>query len=447
LAAHGTFNYRSLDELQAAAARLGLADLAFDEDVSILAQPVALGRRTAPNALVSQPMEGCDGTPDGSPGPLSLRRYQRFAGGGAGIVWFEACAVVPEGRNHPRQLWLHLQNQAAFAHLLRETLAAARDQHGQAHRPLALLQLTHSGRYSQPAPALAHHSPFLDPQRGIGPDYPLVSDDYLDSLQEAFLAAARLAAEAGFDGVDVKACHGYLVGELLAAHTRPGRYGGSYQGRRRFLLETVERIHAELPDLLLASRLGVYDAIAYPYGWGVDRKQAAQPDLAEPVRLVGELAARGVSLVNLTIGNPYYNPHYGRPYDRPAPGGYLPDEHPLQGVARIVAITRQIAQAAPGVAVVAFGYSWLRQFAGCAAAANVRRGWARLLGLGRMSLAYPDYPRDLLAQGAVNPRRTCRACSRCTQIMRDGGEVGCPVMDPEVYLPIYRRGRRTSRSP
>lgn len=439
MAHHVQFHYRTLEDLQADQARLGLAEPAFDTDVSILAEPVKLGRHTAPNAFVAQPMEGCDSLPDGSPGPLTTRRYQRFAAGGAGTIWVEACAVAPEARGGPRQLWLHEDNRAEFAVLLKAMLDVARDRHGERHRPLVVLQLTHSGRYSRPTALIAQHNPELDPPRRVDPDQPVLTDDYLDRLPEAFVTAARLAAEVGFDAVDVKCCHGYLFAELLGCHTRPGRYGGAFENRARLFLDTVEQVRAAVPEMLLASRLGVYDAVGYPYAFGVSPEDATVPDLAEPKRLVGMLAQRGVGLLDLTIGNPYYNPHYGRPYDRPAPGGYEEPEHPLEGMARIVGVTREIAQASPAP-VVAFGYSWLRQFAGYAAAATIRRGWARMIGLGRMSFAHPGYPNELLATGKVDARRVCRACSKCTQIMRAGGEVGCPVFDAEVYLPILKRG-------
>jgi len=438
MADHGRFHYKTIDDLRADAARLGVV-LELDHDVGILGEPVRIGRLTAPNAFVAQPMEGCDANTDGSPGPLTIRRYQRYAQGGAGVIWFEACAVVPEGRNSGRELWLHEDNVAEFAMALKSTLDAARNAAGEAHRPLTVLQLTHSGRYSKP-PLIAQHNPLLDPRAALPPDHPLVDDDYLDRLQDSFVAAARLAGRAGFDVVDIKGCHGYLASELLAAHTREGRYGGSFENRTRFLRETVARVREQVPEVEIASRLGVYDALPWPYGWGVDREDAARPDLEEPRRLLGMLVGQGLGCVNLTIGNPYYNPHYGRPYDRPASGGYIPNEHPLEGMARIQAITGEIARALPGLPVVAFGYTWLRQFAAHAAAAAIRRGEASLLGLGRMSLSYPDYPNDLLA-GRLDPRKCCLACSQCTQIMRDGGTVGCPVFDREIYLPVLRDGR------
>jgi 2,4-dienoyl-CoA reductase (NADPH2) len=435
---HESFHFKSLDALNAAIVALGL-EIQTDADVSPLNEPAGCGALRLPNRFVVLPMEGCDGLPDGSPGELTLRRYRRFAAGGAGLLWFEATAVVPEGRANPRQLWLHRNNVPAFARMLEESIAAAPT------RPFTVVQLTHSGRYSRPEraprPVIAHRSPYLDPIHKLGPDYPLVTDDELERLEDAYVDAARFARAAGFDAVDVKACHRYLVSELHASHTREGRYGGSFENRTRFFRNVVMKIRDAVPGLIVTSRMNVYDAMPYPYGFGVDRNDVSKPDLSEPVELVRFFRETGAPLVNITIGNPYYNPHVNRPFDIPVAGGYVPDEHPLAGVARFISIVRRIQQEFPDMLVVGGGYSWLRQFLPNVAAASVRNGWVSLVGLGRMAFAYPDLPRDLAAGRAPDVERVCVACSACTQIMRDGGTAGCVPRDAAIYEPIYKEGR------
>ncbi|MFW6133713.1 MAG: flavin oxidoreductase/NADH oxidase, partial [Planctomycetota bacterium] len=329
------FDYPTLEALRQDAERRGV-DLPIGEDVGVLGEPVRWGRLTVPNRLATHPMEGCDATRDGSPSDLTLRRYRRFASGGTGMIWFEACAVVPEARANPRQLHLHAGNVRNFAEMVRQARRAARDATGR--HCACVLQLTHSGRYARPegaaAPVIAHHAPELDRACGIAPDHPLITDGELDALQEAFVAAAELAVEAGFDAVDVKACHGYLFSELLAAHTRENsRYGGSYANRVRMLRETVAKVrHASGERIEVTTRLNAYDAVAHPYGWGVDRDDPARPDLAEPIRLLGQLRGDGVAGASITAGNPYFNPHVNRPAERQGGG-----EHPLEGLGRFIA--------------------------------------------------------------------------------------------------------------
>jgi len=440
------FAYRSLDELTDDISRRGL-DLPASDDVSILAEPVAFGRLTVPNRLAVQPMEGCDASADGAPGELAVRRYKRFAGGGAGLIWFEACAVVGEGRANPRQLWLHEGTVEAFAAMVAQARQAAADAVG--HRPVLVLQLTHSGRYSRPgaapAPIIAHHSPVLDGTHSLPADYPLITDEQLDALQEAFVRAALLAAEAGFDAVDIKSCHRYLLSELLASFTRrDSRYGGSFENRTRMLRETAGKVRDAVGDRLeVTCRMNVYDAIAHPYGWGVAPGEQPNPDLAEPIRLVGELAAQGFGGVNVSAGNPYFNPYVNRPADWMIANWPDAPEHPLDGVARLAHMVRDVQLAHPDTTVVGSGLTWLRHYMPQFAAGMIQRGWMSIVGLGRGALAYPDFARDLLGGGGMDRHKVCVACSSCTQMMRDGQVSGCVVRDHTIYAPIFRRGRHS----
>lgn len=439
------FSFKSLAELLGAMARRG-CDMPCAEDMSVLGEPVGFGRLVVPNRLVCQPMEGCDGEPDGSPGELTLRKYLRFAAGGAGMIWFEACAVAEEGRANPRQLWLHEGNLASFADMVRQTKQAAVEAGGPV--PICVLQMTHSGRYCRPAgtpsPIIAHHSGALDRFHNLPADYPLIADERLDALQDAYVASARLAVRAGFDAVDVKACHCYLLSELLAAHTRGGsRYGGSYENRTRMLRETAGKVVAGLAgEAEVTCRLNAYDALAYPYGWGVDREDVDRPDLAEPIRLIGELRQAGLAGVNITMGNPRVYPHVVRPHDRMVTGQPTPPEDPMTGQIRIIEVVRNIQRAVEDFPVVGSGYSWLRQYGANIVAGLVRDGWTTLAGFGRGALACPDFAREILTAGRLDARKVCVTCSACSQIMRDGGRSGCVVRDANVYLPIYRAGRQ-----
>jgi 2,4-dienoyl-CoA reductase (NADPH2) len=441
MTSHERFGFKNLADLEAKIASLGL-DIRLDTNLEPLGRRVKIGALETPNSLAIHPLEGRDSTPDGRPGELTFRRYQRFAESGAGLIWFEATAVVPEGRASPRQLLLNGENLSAFRDLLHRVEQSAAAAYGPAHRPMTVLQLTHSGRSSKPVPVIAVHNETLDAKLGLPPDYPLISDGELEALEDRFVETAKLAHQVGFQTVDIKACHGYLTSELLGARTRPGKYGGSFENRTQFLINIVEKIREQVGhDLALTVRLNAYDGIPYPHGWGVRQEDVAQEDLAEPIRLVRLLYDKGVRVVSITAGNPYYSPHVTRPFDTPVQGGAIPGEHPLQGVARLFRITRQIQQAVPEMVIVGTGYSWLRQFLGYAAAANIRNGWVTIVGAGREALAYPDFARDLLTKGELDPKKTCITCSRCSQLMRRGGAAGCVTFDPEVYRSIYKKLR------
>ena len=435
---HRRFHYQDLDELRDTADKLELS-LEFDEDVSILRNPVSIGGKTVPNSIAIQPMEGHDGTSDGRPGELTFRRYQRFAAGGAGMLWFEATAVSPDGRANPQQLMLTKDTLPSFRDLLTETLATAQDHFGVSHRPFTVLQLTHSGRYSRPqgkpAPIIAFHDPYLDAETHVMPEQSVISDEEIIDLEDRFVEAAELAQEAGFDAVDIKHCHRYLSSELLAAHTRGGKYGGSFENRIRFLLNTIDKIKARLGDgIVVTTRINAYDGHPYPYGWGVAEGEGSRQACLEEIKTLTEiLYEKGVPLINITAGNPYHDPHINRPYDLPVKGAQLPDEHPLEGVSRLIQVARAVQETVPEMAVIGSGYSWLRQFLGNVGAANIRNGWVTIIGVGRGAFAYPDFAKDLLTKGIMDHKKACITCSRCTQFMREGKAAGCAVFDREIY--------------
>ncbi|MBN2206183.1 MAG: hypothetical protein JW742_02160 [Candidatus Aminicenantes bacterium] len=445
MAAHEEFSLPGRDDLLDKARALGV-EIPYTDDVSALLTPVQVAGRTLPNRMVVLPMEAADAETDGAPTPITARRYERLAAGGASIVWFEATAVTPEGRSNPHQLMLRAETRAAFKRLVGRVRKAAR---AAGRDPLLILQLTHSGRFAKPEglpqPVLAHRNPFLDGLLSLPGNYPLINDETLQALQDRYLAAARLAHEVGFDGVDVKACHGYLVSELLASFTRrDSAYGGSLTNRSRFLLETLARIGDDAPGLVLTSRLSVFDSIPSPFGFGVDADDPAREDLTEPVMLIRKLIASKIALLSFSAGIPAYKPWYGRPFDKPAPGGVTPDEHPLEGVARLLRISGLLQCEFPDLPVVGTGMSWLRQHFPHVAAAAVASRMMSLAGQGRGSLARPDWPGALARDGGLAPDRACTTCSLCSKHLREGKPVRCLVHDNRLPGPAPRPGGRRS---
>lgn len=446
MAAHERFHLRSAEDLRKEAGRLGL-DIPYQEDISILLEMNSIGGRQVPNRLAVLPMEGADAEATGEPSEWTRRRYRRVAAGGAGLVWCEATAVRADGRSNPAQLMLNEGTLGGFSRLVEEIRDAARKEWGAGHNPLLILQLTHSGRFAKPEglprPLIVQHNPHLDPVHDLPEDAPLISDRELASIRDDFVEAADLAGAAGFDAVDIKACHGYLVSETLAAHSREdSRYGGSFENRTRFLLEIVRHIREEAPRLLVTSRLSATDTIPFPYGFGMDPDQPDRIDLVETKALVALLVRSGVRFLALSLGIPAWKPYYGRPFDEPVPGGSLPDEHPLEGVARHLGIATEIQRSSPWTPVVGAGYSWLRTLGPGVAAAMVTAGRSAAFGLGRGALAYPDFAADLIRRGQLSPRKTCTTCSLCSHLLRRQRRVGCAVRDPE-YAKTVGKGQET----
>jgi 2,4-dienoyl-CoA reductase-like NADH-dependent reductase (Old Yellow Enzyme family) len=408
-------------------------------------------------------MEGWDGTEDGRPTDLTVRRWQRFGESGAKLIWGgEAVAVRHEGRANPNQLVLSEATAPDLSRLREALLAAHRDRFGTTDDLLLGLQLTHSGRFCRPnrkdrlEPRLVYRHPILDRKFGIAPDYPLLTDGEIRSIIADYVRAAGLARQLGFQFLDLKHCHGYLGHEFLSAVTREGPYGGSFENRTRFLREIVAGIRAEAPGMLLGVRLSAFDLVPfrpdpalsterqlgpgipepheaylpYSYAFGVNPLRPTEPDLAETCRFMELLRELDLRFVNLTAGSPYYNPHIQRPAIYPPSDGYQPPEDPLVGVARQITAVRTIKQQFPDFTVVGSAYTYLQEFLPHVAQCLVREGAVDCVGLGRMVLSYPELPHDVLTTGQLQDKRICRTFSDCTTAPRNGLVSGCYPLDP-----------------
>lgn len=430
---HETFHYSSLKSLADKAKELNV-EIPLTEDVSPLFESFSAAGHEIPNRIAFQAMEGTDGTEDGAPGPLTIRRYERFAKAGPGVIWFEAVATVPEGRASAHQLRITKENAGEFRRLTDRMREICLKENG--YEPVIIMQATNSGRYSKPhgypEPMILYNCPPLE-------DTPLpgeriLTDDDLRRYEAAFGPTAALAQEAGFDGMDVKACHRYLICESLSAFTREGPYGGSWENRTRFIKNAYRAARASVKgeDFFLTSRMNVYDGFPWPYGFGV-HEGSLEPDLAEPIRLIQELKNEfGLPILNVTMGNPYKNPHVNRPYDH---GNYVPEEHPLEGTARMMKGLSEIQHAHPDLPVIGSAFTYPRQFSPNLAAAMVKDGSIAMAGFGRMAFAYPDFIRDLRENGMIDPKKVCLTCGGCAVLLRHGIPAGCVLRDREVYQP------------
>jgi NADPH2 dehydrogenase len=429
--------------------------LLSQSDGSPLAQPWSFGSLTVNNRWCIHPMEGWDANLDGTPTDLTIRRWHRFGDSGAKLIWGgEAAAVRHDGKANPNQTVALSSNLPGLVHL-RSTLVKAHEQAMGSSEGLVIgLQLTHSGRFSRPRSKswesrIAYHHPILDKKFGIdsNDDSKVWTDSQLDELVSDYVAGAKVAREAGFDFVDVKACHGYLLHEFLSARSRPGRFGGDYEGRVRIHREIIQSIQRDVPGLMIGMRLSMFDrppyqmgsehgvpmhdssCMPYHFGFGLKPDDPLQIDLEEPIRFLRDLQSWGVAAVNLSVGSPYYNPHIQRPAMFPPSDGYLPPEDPLVGVARQIAVAAQCKQAVPGLPMIGSAYSYLQEFLPHVAQAVVGRGLIDAVGLGRMVLSYPELPRDVLNGSTLTRKKICRTFSDCTTGPRNGMISGCFPLD------------------
>jgi len=427
-----------LDVIRSVAKKEGV-DIGFLGDISPLWDPLEAGGLTLPNRVAIQPLEAADADAEGAPTRHTLDRYLKYAGGCAGLIWFEACSVdFPKARTHESMLVIKEGNLEKFKRLVERIKERSRRSLAEAGfsgvDPL-VLQLSHGGRFrkerSSDSPVIASRIPELDEASGISGEVGrVISDEELDELRNTYVEASSLAFKAGFDAVDVKACHGYLLNELLASFTREGRYGGeALQNRSRFLLETIGDVVDET-DIAVTSRISAYDGVPYPYGFGVSRVRSdglPNFDASEPIKVIKEMQREGMKLVNISIGNPYVCPFVSRPFATMEMGGGV--EHPIRGVERHFKVVEELKQAVPKMIFIGSGYSWLRNYSLNAAAHNIQNGSVDVVGWGRMAIANPGFPLEAYRKGTISPKRVCTACSSCIKLLRFETRVGCVVHD------------------
>ncbi len=366
--------------------------------------------------------------------------------GGSAVIWFEAISIAEEGRSSKTQLLLTKANLENYKQLTKEIKEAGIKANGFA--PYLIMQANHSGRYSnpdnKPAPMIAFRHPELEKYRKAD-DSCIVTDDYLKGLEEKFGEAAKLAREAGFDAIDIKSCHGYLLAELSSAYTRPGIYGGSYENRTRLLKNGILAAKVYEDDrFMVTSRLGIYDGYPYPYGFGVSEGNGMTPDLAEPIRLVKELHEEyGMDMIDLTMGNPYATTHVTRPYDA---GKYVPDEHPFTGLDRMINGIGAVKKAVPGMTIYGSAPTYLRQYADLFTAGAVEEGLCDGMLFGRMAFADPDFANEIVKEGRINPKRVCMTCGKCGDLIRAHKPTGCVIRDSKTFMPFYKEFTETKSS-
>src|SRR5437773_7125477 len=456
---------------------------------SPLARPIehaTINGKRIGNRWAIQPMEGWDGTTTGGATDDVRRRWQRFGQSGAKLIYGgEAMAVRPDGRANPNQLVISEENKGDLAELREILVRAHKESCGNTDDLVVGFQLTHSGRFCKPndkfrlEPRVAYRHPILDRKFNVTSGEQMWTDDEIARLIDDYIEAANIAREAGADFVDIKHCHGYLLHEFLSAFTRPGKYGGSFENRTRILRDIIAGIRASGNPIEIGVRLSAFDfvpfkpdpalsqpgklgpgspedvshCLPYRFGFGVSQTNSVAYDLSQTIQFVGLCAQLGVKIMNLSAGSPYYNPHIQRPAAYPPSDGYQPPEDPLVGVSRQINVVRQIAQqlkslnrstveAGPAVSastlqrfnvstpiIVGSAYSYLQEYLPHVAQYVVRNGWTDMIGLGRMTLAYPNILADAVEKGALEKKFICRTFSDCTTAPRNGLISGCYPLD------------------
>jgi 2,4-dienoyl-CoA reductase-like NADH-dependent reductase (Old Yellow Enzyme family) len=254
-----------------------------------LFEPLALGELEIRNRIMMSPMSQRAAGEDALAGDWHLVHYGSRAVGGCGLVMVEDTAVAPLGRTSRQALGLYGPEQAgalgrivSFCH---------------AQGAAVGLQLAHAGRKAL-ADSRGGEGTVSASAQAFGPGWvaprEATSED-LAAVVGAFVAAARLALEAGFDVLEVHAAHGYLLHQFLSPLTnfRDDDHGRDGPARMRLLLEVVSAVRAQWP-------VGRPLFVRLPAGDG----QPGGLDIEEMVGCARACAAAGADLIDLTGGTP-----------------------------------------------------------------------------------------------------------------------------------------------
>jgi len=391
--------------------------------MNILASPLKIGAKTAPNRIVNQPMECNDADEVGNPTELTFNRYRKLAEGGAGIIVGEALTITRESRARKNQLGINEKTAPTLERLLKEM-------RGINSKSLILFQITHSGQLSG-----ADFSRRVSVYPLPGQQTHILSEEEIDQIGDDFGRAALIAKQVGADGIDFKQCHGYLCAEMLRpVNTRKDRFGGSFENRTRFFCETMAKIKKSAGSgaFLLGARFSVYEGITG--GFGTPGPAEVIEDLSEPLALVRIMEKAGVDYINVSAGIPAITPEIVRPTKNYPEGVY-------RHFGWAQAMKKQVR-----VPIIGSGYTYLRDGKNDLkepdpgkksflywAEKNLQEGICDLVGIGRQSLADPLFAGKIL-EGKSAEVNYCIACGSCSVLLKNQAQGGCPI-----YFEYYKK--------
>jgi 2,4-dienoyl-CoA reductase-like NADH-dependent reductase (Old Yellow Enzyme family) len=381
-----------------------------------LLQPVKIGNLTAQNRFFMQAMECNDEDVNGNPSELTYGRYETLARGEAGLVSLEAISITRESRSRSNQLTIMPPNEKALGEFVKRVKAAN-------PKMLFIFQLTHSGELSNPA---FSRRVTVNPLHGLGGD--ILTEAEVDGIVNDFVTAAKIAHNAGADGIDMKLCHGYFGSQVLRPYnSRKWKYGGPWENRSRFAFDLYERIQKEVNDknFLIGSKVSIWEG--FPGGFGTDGPDSPILDLTEPISLLKGLEERGAQYFIQSAGSPSITISLTQ-VDKHIPYYAYLQQFFCKEIKK--ALRKDTVLIGSNFSVFRNGKNGL-----CAVepeksslfnygAQCIERGIMDMVALGRQSLADPQLPRKL-REGKEDEIKWCTVCDNCLELIIQQSKVGC----------------------
>jgi len=261
--------------------------------MSALFTPMKIGNVEIPNRFVNSATYEAMANETGEVSDELVKRYERLAKGGVGLCVSGMMYVHPSGRGYKNQIGIHHDSMIPG---LRKLADAVHKEGGK-----IAFQIAHCGR--QTKKSMIGQIPLAPSSRGRDPMYFVkpkeMTEDEIREIIKATADAARRAVEAGADGIQLHAAHGYLFSEFLSPffNIRTDSWGGSDENRFRFLKETYQEVKKVVP-------------IGYPVFVKLSSndytpKEGTTPTLA--ARYAGWLAELGIDAVEVSCGTTNYS--------------------------------------------------------------------------------------------------------------------------------------------
>ena len=383
-----------------------------------LCQEIKIGNKTATNRFVINAMECCDADLEGNPTSATYERYENLYKGDPGIIVLEAITVGYESRSREFQLSIMPHNEKALKKFIDDMKKVN-------SKPLNIFQLTHSGELSHPG---FSRRVCIKPLPGFGGD--ILSEDDVDKIMDSFVLSAKIAHDAGADGVDLKLCHGYLGSQILRPYNdREWKYGGPWEKRRQFAFDLIEKVTAAVndPSFIIGSKVSIWEG--FPGGQGSAGPDTAIIDLTESLDLVKGLEERGAHFIMQSAGSPSITLALSQP-DKMIPDQvYL--HHTFQKAVKDV-VKKDTVVIGSAYSVFNKGNNKLQArskeentmfYWGNK---NIEDGVTDMIALGRQSFADPMLPIKYI-EGRENEIKWCTACDNCIEFLIRQKNVGCAV--------------------
>ncbi|MDO9121687.1 MAG: hypothetical protein Q7U31_07875 [Anaerolineaceae bacterium] len=382
----------------------------------VLLSPIKIGSHVSPNRFFAQAMECTDADADGNPSDLTYERYENLFKGEIGLVSLEAITITDKNRSRLNQLFIMPKNQSALTTFVSKLKAIN-------PKTVFIFQLTHSGELSNPQFSKRLS---VKPLPGFTAD--VFTEDEFEKIMADFVLAAKIAYDAGADGIDMKFCHGYLGSQILRPYnTRKWKYGGPWENRRQFAFDLYERIQKAVPDknFLIGSKISVWEG--FPGGFGTAGPDTPMIDLTEPIDLVKGLEERGAQYFIQSAGSPSITISLTQA-DKERP--YFAYLHQYFAKALRDNLKKETVVIGSNYSVFGKGKNKLQAVTEedssllTYGAQNIEKGYVDMIGLGRQSFADPMLPLKL-REGRESEIKYCTACDNCLELLIQQSPIGC----------------------